>query len=53
MEQYQKIITDLKAKKIKPIYLIMGEESYYIDQLVDYIEDHLLPEEDKSFNNDA
>jgi DNA polymerase-3 subunit delta len=50
MEQYQKIITDLKAKKIKPIYLIMGEESYYIDQLVDYIEDHLLPEEDKSFN---
>lgn len=50
MEQYQKILSDLKDKKTKPIYLLMGEETFYIDKLVDYIEDFLLPEEDKSFN---
>jgi DNA polymerase-3 subunit delta len=50
MEQYQKIINDIKNKKIKPLYLLMGEESFYLDIVADYIEDHLLSEEDKSFN---
>jgi len=50
MEQYQKIINDIKNKITKPIYLLMGEESFYLDIVSDYIEDNLLAEEDKSFN---
>lgn len=33
-----------------PIYLFMGEESYYIDLLGGYAEEHLLSEEEKTFN---
>ena len=28
----------------------MGEEPYYIDRLSDYIEQHVLSEEEKGFN---
>ncbi len=44
------IIKDLKARKFKPVYLLHGEESYYIDQVTDYIEDKLLNDAEKGFN---
>ncbi|MFZ1523872.1 MAG: DNA polymerase III subunit delta [Saprospiraceae bacterium] len=44
------ILKDLKSGVISPLYLLHGEESYYIDNLVDYIEDHLLSEMEKAFN---
>lgn len=44
------IIKDIKARKFKPIYLLQGEESYYIDQVVDYIEANVLNEMEKGFN---
>lgn len=50
MEAAYKIIKDIKAGKIAPIYFLMGEEPYYIDRVSEYIEEHLLPEEDKGFN---
>lgn len=31
------IIKDLKAKKFKPVYLLHGEEPYFIDQVIDYM----------------
>ncbi|MGA9638279.1 DNA polymerase III subunit delta [Flavobacterium sp.] len=50
MDEVVKIVNDIKAGNIKPIYFLMGEESYYIDKLSDYIEDTILTEEEKGFN---
>jgi len=47
---FEGIIKDLKAGQYSPIYLLHGEESYYIDQIVDYIEDHVLSDGEKAFN---
>ena len=37
MATYESIIRDLKAKKYAPIYILMGDEPYYIDKIADYI----------------
>ena len=50
MDEVVKIINDIKAGNIKPIYFLMGEEPYYIDKLSDYIEEKVLSEEEKGFN---
>ena len=50
MNAINQLITDIKGSKIAPIYFLMGEESYYIDILSDYIESHVLAEEEKGFN---
>lgn len=44
------IIKDLKAKKFKPVYLLHGEEPYYIDQIIHYMEEHVLNDMEKGFN---
>lgn len=46
----KKILSDLKKGDYKPIYLLMGEESYYIDLISDYIEEHVLNDVEKEFN---
>ena len=50
MNSINQLITDIKGGKIAPIYFLMGEESYYIDLLSDYIESNILQEEEKGFN---
>ena len=47
---YTEIITSLQAKKFAPIYLLMGEEPYYIDLISDYIEKNILTEDEKMMN---
>ena len=44
------IIKDLKAKKFKPVYLLHGEEPYYIDQIIHYMEQNILNDMEKGFN---
>ena len=50
MDEVKQLVSDIKNKKLKPIYFLMGEEPYYIDKISDYIEDHVLQEEEKGFN---
>ncbi|HOZ75387.1 MAG TPA: DNA polymerase III subunit delta [Flavobacterium sp.] len=50
MDEVVKIVNDIKAQNIKPIYFLMGEEPYYIDRLSDYIEQNVLSEDEKGFN---
>ena len=50
MNTTNQLITDIKEGKIAPIYFLMGEEAYYIDVISDYIESHVLAEEEKGFN---
>jgi DNA polymerase III subunit delta len=47
---YQQIMQDLKNKIYKPIYFLMGDETYFIDKITNYISDNVLPEAEKSFN---
>src|ERR1700741_2241220 len=46
----EQILKDLKDRKYAPVYLLHGEESYYIDVISDYIEESVLDEAEKSFN---
>lgn len=48
--ELNQIIHDLKQKKFAPVYFLMGEEPYYIDQISNYIERNVLSEMDKEFN---
>jgi DNA polymerase-3 subunit delta len=50
MDEVLKIVNEIKAGNIKPIYFLMGEESYYIDKLSDFIEQNILSEDEKGFN---
>lgn len=50
MDDVKQIVADIKKGNIKPIYFLMGEEPYYIDAISDYIEEHVLAEEEKGFN---
>src|SRR6186713_602874 len=47
---YQDIIKDWKQKKFRSLYWLEGEEDFFIDQVTDYAEAHLLEESEKSFN---
>lgn len=44
------ILKSLRAKQYKPVYFLMGEEPYFIDQVSDYIEQNVLDEGEKEFN---
>ncbi len=50
LDKVKSIINDLKNGKTKPIYFLMGEEPYYIDGISKYIEQHILTEDEKGFN---
>ena len=45
-----KILSELKARKYAPVYFLQGEETYYIDLIADYIEEHVLSPAEKGFN---
>lgn len=44
------IIRDFGQKKYKPLYLLHGEEPYYIDLIGNYAEQNILPDAEKGFN---
>ena len=41
---------EIANKKFAPIYLLMGEESYFIDQLTEQLTKNVLTETEKDFN---
>ena len=50
MNRINQIVEDIKSGNTKPIYFLMGEESFYIDKISNYIENNILSEEEKGFN---
>lgn len=48
--QFRQIAADIAARKFAPIYLLMGEESYFIDTLCDMLASSILSEAERSFN---
>lgn len=47
---FEEIISNLQKKIYHPIYFLMGEETYFIDKISDYITDNVLTEAEKGFN---
>lgn len=47
---YEEIVRRVRAKEYSPVYYLMGEESYYIDKISDYIVDSVLAPEERDFN---
>lgn len=50
MSDFNSISADLKAGKYVPVYFLMGEESYFIDQLAEHFEKKVLDESERDFN---
>ncbi|PPK93296.1 DNA polymerase III delta subunit [Nonlabens xylanidelens] len=50
MSDATNILADLKQKRYAPVYFLCGSEPYFIDQVSDYIEDNVLDEGEKGFN---
>ena len=48
--KYQDIIIQIDNKVFQPVYFLMGEETFYIDKISDYISKNVLSEEEKEFN---
>lgn len=47
---HQKIISEWKSGRFKPVYWLEGDEPYFIDKVVDYAEHHILNESEAGFN---
>ena len=47
---FDAIMRDLKSGKYAPVYILMGDESYYIDRITDYIAENVLEPDDRDFN---
>lgn len=50
MDEVVRIVNEIKQGNIKPIYFLMGEEPYYIDKLTEFIEESILTDDEKGFN---
>lgn len=50
---YDSLMRDLKAGVYAPVYILMGEEAYFIDKIAGFIAEHALPEEARDFNQDV
>ncbi|HET8573021.1 MAG TPA: DNA polymerase III subunit delta [Edaphocola sp.] len=49
MKSFNDIIQEIDKGQLSPVYLLDGEEPYYIDRLLEKLES-LVPEEEKDFN---
>lgn len=49
-KDYKQIISDIRKRIYHPVYLLCGEEPYYIDLISDIIENEVLDEAGKEFN---
>ena len=51
MEQAEALLKRLQQKRYKPIYLLVGvEETYFVDLISSYIENNVLSDDQKAFN---
>ncbi len=46
---YERLAADVAARRFAPVYLLMGEESYFIDALCDLLSSTILDESQRAF----
>lgn len=49
-QTYEQVLLQLRQQQYKPVYILYGDEPYYIDKITDYIDDNVLDEAGKSFD---
>ena len=49
MHTVQSILNEIKAGDIRPMYFLMGEEAFFIDQISTFIETSVLDETQRGF----
>jgi DNA polymerase-3 subunit delta len=49
-QTFEALRKDIAAKKFAPVYLLMGEEDWFIDQLADDLAENTLDEAERAFN---
>ena len=47
---FREIMTEISKGNFAPVYLLIGEEDYYIDKIVEALENNVVPEDEKDFN---
>lgn len=47
---YNKIINDIEARRFAPIYLLAGDEGYFIDAIAEKLANSILGEAERAFN---
>lgn len=47
---YRQIISEIRARRFAPVYILSGETPYYLDLIADALMQHVVPEEDRDFN---
>ncbi len=47
---YNSILSELKERKFHPVYYLMGDEPYYIDQISNWIAENVLQPEERGFD---
>ncbi|MDL2319633.1 DNA polymerase III subunit delta [Alistipes sp. OttesenSCG-928-B03] len=47
---FRQMAADIKARRFAPVYLLMGEEPYFIDRLADMLAENVLNDAEKAFN---
>lgn len=47
---YQDILKDMRTGSFKPVYLLMGDEPYFIDEISKYLEENTVPQDLRDFN---
>lgn len=47
---YDSVMSELKQRQFRPLYYLMGDESYYIDKISNWIAENVLQPEERDFN---
>ena len=47
---FDEICRDIKSRRFSPVYVLMGEEPFFIDKLTDLLMATVLDESEKDFN---
>lgn len=47
---FDTIVNDIRQRRFKPVYLLMGDEAYFIDAITDLLVETVLTETEKDFN---
>lgn len=50
LASYNSLMADIEARRFAPVYLLMGDEGYFIDALCDRLANTILNEAEKAFN---
>ena len=50
LDAFRKVVKDVRSGTFKPLYLLHGDEGYFIDRIGEEIEAHALQEHERDFN---